>query len=223
MKKLALFDFDGTVIDGSEGIYNCINYATDKMGLPRATPAVLRSFVGPSLHDSFMLHYEPDFNRAELFARLYRERYAPVGKYECMLYPGIKELLERLTAAGMFTAVCSSKPLAFVTDIAKHLGVSELFGFYSCPGFKETDSDKTALAKACLAHFGTAAADAILIGDRKFDIEAAHGAGMDAMGVSYGFAPPGELEAAGADCIAASPAEIGDLLLAPEKEACGYE
>ena len=34
MKKLLLFDFDGTVIDGSAGIYNCIRYATDKMGLP---------------------------------------------------------------------------------------------------------------------------------------------------------------------------------------------
>ncbi len=57
------------------------------------------------------------------------------------------------------------------------------------------------------------AADAILIGDRKFDIEAAHGAGMEAMGVSYGFAPPGELEAAGADLIANTPEEIGTLLL----------
>lgn len=213
MKKLVLFDFDGTVIDGSAGIYNCINYATDKMGLPRATPDVLRSFVGPSLHDSFMLHYEPDSARAELFAKLYRERYAPVGKYECVLYPGVKAMLERLTAAGLQTAVCSSKPLAFVTDIAKHLDIFSLFGFYSCPGFKETDSDKTALAKACLSHFGTDAADAILVGDRKFDVEAAHGAGMQAMGVSYGFAPPGELEAAGADLVADTPTQIGVLLL----------
>ena len=216
MKRLVLFDFDGTVIDGSEGIYNCINYATDKMGLPRATPAVLKSFVGPSLHDSFMHHYEADPDRAALFARLYRERYAPVGKFECKLYPGVKALLERLTAAGLHTAVCSSKPLDFVRDIAKHLGVSDLFGFYSCPGFKETESDKTALAKACLTHFGVCAADAIFVGDRKFDVEAAHGADMQAIGVSYGFAPPGELEAAGADFIAAAPAAVGDLLLPSE-------
>ena len=49
---------------------------------------------------------------------------------------------------------------------------------------------------------------AILIGDRKFDIEAAKGAGIASMGVTYGFAPPGELEAAGAEAIVETPGEI---------------
>lgn len=213
MKHLVLFDFDGTVINGSEGIWNCINYATDRMGLPRATPAVLRSFIGPSLYDSFTAHYENDPDRANLFIRYYRERYSGVGKYETVLYPGIAALLRRLRDRGFLLAVCSSKPREFVTDIAAHLGVADYFGRFACPDFKDNESDKTALALFCLAAFGVEKENAILIGDRKFDIEAAKGAGIASMGVTYGFAPPGELEAAGADLLAKDADEIETQLL----------
>lgn len=212
MRNVVLFDFDGTVINGSEGIWNCINYATDKMGLPRATQAVLDSFIGPSLFDSFCEHYENDPDRANLFIRYYRERYSVTGKYECALYPGIRELLRDLNRKGFRLAVCSSKPLEFVEDIARHLDVFGEFSYYSCPSFRDNVSDKTALANACLAFFGADKTDAVLIGDRVFDIEAAKGAGITAMGVTYGFAPPGELEEAGADLTAKDAEEIGALL-----------
>ena len=212
MRNAVLFDFDGTVINGAEGIWNCINHATDKMGLPRASQAVLNSFIGPSLYDSFVTHYENDPARANLFIEYYRERYSVTGKYECVLYPGIRELLKDLKARGFRLAVCSSKPLEFVIDIASHLGIADAFDFFSCPSFQDNVSDKTALANACLAHFGAAKEDAILIGDRRFDVDAAKGAGIASMGVTFGFAPAGELEAAGADCLAADAAEIAALL-----------
>ena len=154
MRNVALFDFDGTVIDGSEGIWKCINHATDKMGLPRATQAVLDSFIGPSLYDSFVKHYENDPDRANLFIAYYRERYSVTGKYECGLYPGIRDLLRDLNNDGFRLAVCSSKPLEFVKDIAAHLGVFDAFAYYSCPSFRDNVSNKTALATACLRFFG---------------------------------------------------------------------
>lgn len=218
MRNVALFDFDGTVIDGSEGIWKCINHATDKMGLPRATQAVLDSFIGPSLYDSFVKHYENDPDRANLFIAYYRERYSVTGKYECGLYPGIRDLLRDLNNDGFRLAVCSSKPLEFVKDIAAHLGVFDAFAYYSCPSFRDNVSNKTALATACLRFFGADRTDAVLIGDRIFDIEAAKGAGIAAMGVTYGFAPPGELEEAGADLLAENAEEIGVLLRAWRKE-----
>ena len=212
MRQFVLFDFDGTLVNNSRGIWNCINYATDKMSLPRATPAVLQSFIGPSLFDSFCAHFENDPARAELFIRCYRERYSVRGKYEGELYPGIGALLRALRDDGFRLAVCSSKPLEFVTDIAKHFHIIEDFDFLSCPSFQDNVSDKTALANACLSYFGAEKADAILVGDRIFDIDAANGAGVASVGVTYGFAPAGELEAAGADYLANDVEALGALL-----------
>ena len=116
--RYLLFDFDGVVIDNSEGIYNCIRYALGNLGRPEPPEQVLRTFVGPSLYESYLREIEPNEAHAELFVEYYRERYAPVGKYESHLYPGIPALLDALSADGRRLAVCSGKPLPFVTDIA---------------------------------------------------------------------------------------------------------
>ena len=207
-KKYLLFDFDGTVIDNSEGIYNCIRYALDKMGRPPLPAEILRTFVGPSLFDSYMDKCEPDPARAALFVKLYRERFAPTGKYEVRLYPGIPALLRDLRADGYRTAVCSSKPWEFVTDIAKYLQIHPLFEFYSCPRFSDTDSDKTRLIGDCLTHFGAEREEALMIGDTKFDILAAKKAGVASLGATYGFSAPGELTACGADHLAGDAEEM---------------
>ena len=109
-KKLLLFDFDGTVIDNSEGIFNCINYATDKLALPRLSPPVLKKFVGPPLYNSFLRYCRNDPDMAHKFVRLYRERYAPIGHREAVLYPDIDKVLRSLKDAGFTLAVCSGKP-----------------------------------------------------------------------------------------------------------------
>ena len=119
----SLFDYDGVIIDNSEGIYNCIRYALGKLGLPVPPESVLRSFVGPSLYESFLREIAPDPALAERFVAFYRERYAPTGKYESRLYPGIPDLLRGLRRDGCRTAVCSGKPLPFVQDIAKAGGL----------------------------------------------------------------------------------------------------
>ena len=212
MRRLLLFDFDGTVIDGSQGIWNCINYATDKMGLPRLPQPILDRFIGPSLYDSFIEYCENDPDRAQTFIAFYRERYAVTCVDETVLYPGIKELLADLQNGGFSLCVCSSKPLDYVKAIARRLGVYDRFSYYSCVSFGDDSSDKTDLARACLRHFGAGPAEAALIGDRIYDVRAAHAAGLAAVGVRWGFAPPGELEAAGADAIAETPEALGRLL-----------
>ena len=206
--KLVLFDFDGTVIDNSEGIFNCIRYSLNKLGLPVPGEAVLRRFVGPSLFDSFRAYCEDDEEKAERFVSLYRERYAPVGITECRLYDGIGELVTALRAEGRRVGVCSGKPYDFVVRISKSLGLSDAFEGYFCPGFAPVDSDKAGLILAAAEHFGVAKAETLMVGDRRFDIEAAKKAGVASLGVRYGFAEPGELEAAGADRIVATVPEI---------------
>ncbi len=206
--KLILFDFDGTVIDNSEGIFNCIRYSLNKLGMPVPEETILRRFVGPSLFDSFRAYCEDDEQKAERFVTRYRERYAPVGFSECRLYDGIRELLARLKADGCFVAVCSGKPYDFVVKISKALGLYDVFDGYFCPGFAPVDSDKAGLILTAAERFGVAKEQTLMVGDRRFDIEAAKKAGVASLGVRYGFAEPGELETAGADRIVAAVDEI---------------
>lgn len=206
--KLVLFDFDGTVIDNSEGIFNCIRYSLEKLNFPVPEEAVLRRFVGPSLFDSFRAYCEDDEEKAERFVALYRERYAPIGFSECRLYDGMRELLSQLKAEGRKVAVCSGKPYDFVKKIIRMLEMDELFDGCFCPGFAPVDSDKAGLILAAVEQFGVGKAETLMVGDRRFDIEAAKKAGVPSLGVRYGFAEPGELEKAGADRIVASVAEI---------------
>ena len=206
--KLVLFDFDGTVIDNSEGIFNCIRYSLNKLGMPVPGEAVLRRFVGPSLFDSFRAYCEDDEEKAERFVATYRERYAPVGFTECRLYDGMEALLRRLKAQGYHVAVCSGKPYDFVVKISRLLGLYDVFDGYFCPGFAPVDSDKAGLILTAVEHFGVTKEETLMVGDRRFDIEAAKKAGVASLGVRYGFAEPNELETAGADAIVAS---VGDI------------
>lgn len=213
-KKYLLFDFDGTVIDNSEGICNCIRYALDKMNEPVPDDKILRRFIGPSLFDSYYKYCEKNEKNAARFVDLYRERYAPVGYLEAHLYDGIKETLQKLANDGHTLAVCSSKPLEFVEKIAHALGVFDLFAFYSCPGFATHDSDKRSLIENAAAYFNADKKDILMIGDTQFDINAANEASVDSLGVLYGFSEDGELQKCGATALADSPAEIYTVIKA---------
>ncbi|MBR3768788.1 MAG: HAD hydrolase-like protein [Clostridia bacterium] len=195
-KKLVLFDFDGTVVDNSEGIYNCIRYALDKKGMKPLSEEILRKFIGPSLFDSFMWHCTDDETVANELVALYRERYAPIGSTELIVFDGIKELLARLREEGYKTAVCSSKPYDFVRKIAEEQGLQELFDGFFCPGFSSHVSDKSGLALEAVSHFGVKKEETVLIGDTRFDISAARDAEIECIGVLYGFSEDGEMDAA---------------------------
>jgi phosphoglycolate phosphatase len=207
-KKLLLFDFDGTVIDNSEGIFNCIRYAADKLGMPRPAESQLRAFVGPPLYASFQKYMGADHETALALVEAYRERYRPLGTKEAVLYPRVKEVLEALRAEGYILAVCSGKPRDFVMAIAERLGIFELFTEYYCTTFQDTKATKADYIRRAMAENCVSPAETVMVGDTESDILAAKETSVMSVGASYGFAAPGELEAAGADAVADTPADV---------------
>jgi phosphoglycolate phosphatase len=211
-KKLLLFDFDGTVIDNSEGIFNCVNYAADKLGLPRPAQSDLRAFVGPPLYDSFAKYMGADHETALKLVDAYRERYAPQGINEAVLYPGMSEMLAALQAQGYTLAVCSGKPRDFVMRIARRLGIFDRFSGFYCTTFADTGLKKEDYIRQAMAQFGASQAETLMIGDTKSDVLAAKKAGVESVGVTYGFAAPGELEACAPEYYAESVPALYRLL-----------
>ncbi len=204
-----LFDLDGTLTRSEEGILNCVRFALGQMGRDIPDDQVLRAFIGPSLHVSFgkLMHMtEAECDQAVAF---YRQRFATVGLYENAVYPGIRTLLQMLRDAGAWLAVATSKPQEYTVRILEHFGLRKFFSAVSGAGNREMDSGKRQLIERALP---PGIRQAVMIGDRCFDMEGAKAAGIGAIGAAYGYGSREELMHSGADQVAASVEELISLL-----------
>lgn len=212
MYKNVIFDFDGTVYDTVEGITKSVRYALNKHGMD-APLETLRCFAGPPLLTQFQAVFGVPEEQARQMVEDYRERYRPIGIFECAPFDGIEELLIALRAAGIRCAIASLKPLDMVEQLLERSGLRGYFdSVYGCgiPGDDATKRQKVLLA---MAELGADTDNTILVGDTKYDVHGAHECGLKALGVAYGYAAPGEMEEAGADYMVSTVEELKDFLL----------
>ena len=207
-----LFDFDGTVFDTVEGITKSVRYALNKVGLDAELES-LRCFAGPPLADKFMEVYGFDRAAAEQAVRDYRERYRPIGMNECCVFPGIKDLLERLRAAGKTVGIATSKPQELAEELLRREDMLGLFQVICGSRPDGNDSAKWQVVQRAMELCGAVKENTILVGDTKYDVAGAHKVGIACVGVRYGYAAEGELEAAGADAIVEDLPELESFLL----------
>ena len=216
MYRYLLFDLDGTLTDSSEGICKSIQYSLGKIGIQEDDLKKLEVFIGPPLRYSFKEYYGLEGELAEQAIAFYRERYTEVGKYENRPYPGIREMLIHLKAAGAVLAVASSKPELYVEDILRHFDLYELFDYVVGSDLGGKRETKTAVIREAMERMQVTREEqkgVLMVGDRHFDIDGAKELSLDSLGVYYGFAKSGELEAAGADYVVHTVDELEKLLL----------
>ena len=220
MYKYCLFDLDGTLTDPREGITKSVQYALKKQGIEEPDIKKLEFFIGPPLRDSFMQAYGMSREKAEESVAFYRERFAPIGVLENKIFEGIPQLLKELSENSVKIAIASSKPTVFVHQILEHFGIKEYFDVIvgsELDGRRDTKEEVVEEALKQLGILEMAASDrqaaCAMIGDRKFDIQGAKAFGLTGVGVRFGFADEGELEAEGADYIVDTVKELQKLLL----------
>ena len=212
--KTVLFDFDGTVFDTVEGITKSVRYALQKHGMD-AELNDLRCFAGPPLVDMFMSFSCVDQEEAEQMVRDFRERYVPVGVYESEPFPGIRELLIRLRRAGMMLGIATSKPQPMAELLLERSGLRECFDVVEGSGGGVNNDAKWQILTRAVERAGAGPEECILVGDTKYDVEGAERCGIPCIGVSWGYAAPGELEKAGADRIVNNCEELEKALISP--------
>ena len=200
MYDCILFDFDGTVFDTVEGITKSVRYALNKVGIDAELES-LRCFAGPPLVDKFMEVFGFDRADAEQATLDFRERYNPIGLNECCVFPGIKELLEKLRAAGKTVGIATSKPQELAEELLRREDMLGLFQVICGSRPDGNNSAKWQVVEHAMELCGAAKENTILVGDTKYDVAGAHKVGIACVGVRYGYAAEGELEAAGVDAI----------------------
>ena len=211
MIKYALFDLDGTVTDPGEGIVNSIIRALDKMNFKDYRREELTEFIGPPLLDSFrdFCGFSPEDCRQAL--KYYREYYAEKGIFENKVYDGIPEALERLKKLDYKIIMATSKPEPYALKILGHFGLSGYFDAVAGSDMSEARSRKDEVIAYAIERDGIIPENAVMIGDRSYDVIGANAEGIPSVGVLYGYGTREELINAGACWLAESPSHVADI------------
>lgn len=217
MKDILLFDLDGTLTDPKEGITKCVEYALNAYGIQVESLDDLMCFIGPPLVESFQMFYGFDEQKAENAVEKYRERFKDIGIFENKIYAGIIEMLDSCKKAGKTICLATSKPEVFAVRILKKYGMAEYFDEAVGSTLDGSINAKHEVIEEAFRrlniHSEEDKARVIMIGDRKHDILGAKRMGIESVGVRFGYAEEGELEAAGADYIVDTVTDLEKLCL----------
>ena len=212
--KYILFDFDGTIADTSLGVINATLYALKSFGIEVDSPMVsLRRFIGPPLNYSFNTFYGLQGDDIQKAISAFREYYSSKGIYECRIYEGIEELLKQLKANGKKVILATSKPTMFALQILERFNLNQYFDFISGAELDESRVEKPEVINYAIKQYGIDTSEAVMIGDRIYDIQGATSFGMDSIGVLHGFGEKEEFE--GAVAMAKDTRELQELLVQP--------
>ena len=212
-KPVVLFDFDGTLADTKPCIVRTATEVLRDFGLTEDQIGDAGRLVGPPFPYAFQLVYGLSEQDAAEVTRRYREKYATLGIERNPLFDGIYELLRDLKAEGRRLAIVSSKMEKFVMLGLNQTGIACFFDEVITQTGTNHASKADLVAKG-LRSFGATAEEAVMIGDRHYDIEGANDNGVESLGVYLGnTAPAGELEDAGATAIAHTVGEMRAFLL----------
>lgn len=217
MKDIILFDLDGTLTDPKEGITKCVQYALAHFGIDVPNLDDLMCFIGPPLVDSFQMFYGFSEEKAEEAVVKYRERFKDIGIFENGVYDGVLELLKACKAAGKTIGLATSKPEEFARRILDKYGMAEYFDEITGSTMDGRINAKGDVIMEAFRRMGIDGPDkkerVIMVGDRKHDIIGAKQCGIESIGVRFGYAEEGELEAAGADYIVDTVEELKKLCI----------
>lgn len=214
MKKLVIFDLDGTLLDTIADLAAAANHALQKAGFPVYDTETIRTFVGNGISKLLERALPEGARTAENVERL-RTDFVPYydahNAEQSKPYPGVAALLLRLQERGMMLAVASNKYQAATEKLVAHYFPA--IRFVKVMGQREgvpVKPDPTIVLDIMEAA-GVGKEDVLYVGDSGVDMQTAHNAGVDAVAVSWGFRPRTELEAFRPLAIIDRAEELADL------------
>lgn len=218
--RLVIFDVDGTLIDSQAHIVAAMQAAFDANDLPAPARANTLAIVGLSLPVA-MARLAPDHPHAQApLVEAYKDAFAtlrrsPEGAALSPLFPGARDALDRLAAEDHTRlAIATGKSRRGMDHILELHGFGDLFQSVQVAD-DHPSKPHPSMVHACLADTGVDPSRAVILGDTTFDVEMGVAAGIRALGVTWGYHPPGDLSRAGAaallDSFDALPAALDRL------------
>lgn len=216
--EMMLIDVDGTLVDSVPDLAYCVDTMMTELGRPVHGEAAVRNWVGNGVERLVRralvgaLDGEPDeadFERAyPIFLDLYADN---TSKRSC-LYPGVREGVDLLQAAGYKLGCVTNKAAQFTEPLLRDLGVADAFSIIiSGDTLPKKKPDPMPLLHAA-EFFGVAPEASLMIGDSVSDVKAARAAGFQIVCMSYGYNHGVDIRDAHPDAVIDSMVEIMPLL-----------
>lgn len=213
-KTYILFDLDGTLTNPKEGITKSLQYALKAVGINVENLDTLERHIGPPLAEGLREFWGLDEEQVKEACIKYREYFKAGGIFMNLKYEGIDGLLGELVQSGKVLLVATSKPEMFAREILVHFGLDGYFHDICGATSDEIRTKKGDIIAYALEKNGIRNREqAVMIGDRLYDIAGARESGISSIGVLYGFGSREELEAAGADALAEDFKVLREILL----------
>jgi phosphoglycolate phosphatase len=206
-----LVDLDGTITDPARGIIGSVQHALRELGAVVPDFEALYWVIGPPLRPTFKQLLGGE-ERVEEAIGHYRSRYRGGGMFEALLYAGIAEALRALAAEGYALRLATSKAHVFARPILAHFEVDAHFTTIHGSELDGRNDDKGDLISHILRTDHIDAADAIMVGDRKYDVAGAARHGIPTIGALWGHGGAAELRAAGAAALCQRPQDLPALV-----------
>lgn len=209
MKKLVIFDLDGTLLNTITDLGNACNYALEKLGYPTHVISSYSYMVGGGVR-KLIQRAQPDASPEEMdkLIKIFKEYYDQHNTDSSKPYDDIHKLLRTLTENDIAMAVASNKYQEAVSQIINHFFPD--IPFVAVEGQIEGRNVKPdpSIIFSILNKYPTPKSEVLYIGDSAIDIETARRACVENVGVTWGFSPVSQLRKAYADHIVSSPSEI---------------
>jgi phosphoglycolate phosphatase len=214
MKRLIVYDLDGTLVDTLADITQAANHMRRALGQPPLAATTVRRFVGRGVQELVTgCLTTSDGPRIKEGVRLFRAYYHEHLVEHSRLYPGAREVLAHF--ADRRQAVLTNKPDPYSTQILTALGVAGCFAQIIAGDSAHPRKPDPAALAALMASVRAARAETLLIGDSPVDIQTGRNAGVLTVAVRHGFSDEAELLQASPDVIVRDFAEL--LVLARQR------
>ena len=188
---LVIFDLDGTLIDSSRDLANSVNATRAHLHLPPLENETVYSYVGNGAPVLIRRALGPDYTDDEVqdallyFLAYYRDHMLE----HTVLYPGVREVLDRLRDAGVRMAVLTNKPVRFSQAIIDGLGLNAHFcRVYGGNSFEQKKPHPIGI-ETLIAECGATRDETLMVGDSSVDVQTARNAQVKVYGVTWGFQP----------------------------------
>ncbi|MFM5949888.1 MAG: HAD-IA family hydrolase [Novosphingobium sp.] len=213
--RLAIFDCDGTLVDGQAGVVNAMEAAFTGLGLAAPDRHQVRRAVGLSLPQAIRrLAPSADEETRIALDYAYRDAFRSAresGSLVEPLYAGIAELVTTLADRGWLLGVATGKSRRGLDHCLSIHGLTALFCTLQTAD-NHPSKPHPSMIETALAESGGDRAATVMIGDTQYDMAMAVNAGVRGIGVDWGYHSAQELREAGAEAVARDPAHLMELL-----------
>ena len=188
---LLIFDLDGTLIDSRLDLINSVNATRAQAGRGPLPDEQIFSFVGNGAPVLIQRAMGPDSTHEQVAHALkfFLDYYGRHALEHTILYPGVRESLDRLHQARATLAILTNKPVIISRRIMAGLGLAgHFFQIYGGNSFEHKKPHRIGI-DTLRTESETPAEDTWMVGDSYVDVQTARNAGVASCGVTYGFQP----------------------------------